>query len=73
MEKIISQEIIEKFLNGEDPEEYIVGVEYDYATNKIYKIIQDPEKGKIIKSDTYIPFLWVGDLAGFNFYNNSRW
>lgn len=72
MENIISQEIIEQFLNGGDSEEFIVGVEYDYKTNKIYKIIQDPEKGKIIKDDTLIPFLWVCDLSGLNFYNNSK-
>lgn len=72
MKEVISQEIIENFLNGGDPEEFIVGVEYDYPTNKIYKIIQDPEKGKIIKEDSFTPFLWVGDLNGLNFYKNSK-
>ena len=72
MEEIISQEVIERFLNGEDPEEYIVGIEYDYATNKIFKVIQDPVKGKIIKEDSFQPFLWVADLAGLDFYKNSK-
>ena len=72
MKEVISQEVIENFLNGGDPEEYIVGVEYDYPTNTIYKIIQDPEKGKIIKPDTFTPFIWVGDLSGYNFYNGSK-
>ena len=72
MAEVISQETIEGFLNGWDPEEFIVGVEYDYRTNKIYKIIQDPEKGKIVKQDTIVPFLWVGDLTGFNFYQNNK-
>jgi len=63
MSGIISQEVIENFLNGWDSEQYIVGVEYDYRTNKIYKVIQDPEKGKFIKQDTLVPFLWVGDLT----------
>ena len=72
MEEIISQEVIEAFLNGEDPEQYIVGVEYDYPTNSIYKIIQDPEKGKIIKQDSFTPFLWVGDLTGLGFYKDSK-
>jgi DNA polymerase elongation subunit (family B) len=49
-----------------------VGVEYDYPTNKIYKIIQDPIQGKIIKEDTFTPFMWVGDLSGLNFYGNSK-
>lgn len=72
MREVISQEIIENFLNGADPEEFIVGVEYDYPTNKIYKIIQDPERGKIVKPDSFTPFLWVGDLVGLGFYNNSK-
>ena len=72
MSEVISQEVIENFLNGWDPEQYIVGVEYDYKTNKIYKIIQDPERGKIVKQDTLVPFLWVGDLSGLNFYQNNK-
>ena len=72
MKEVISQEVIEGFLNGGDDEMYIVGVEYDYPTNTIYKIIQDPIEGKIIKTDTFTPFLWVGDLTGLNFYNNSK-
>lgn len=72
MENIISQKVIETFLNGEDPEKYIVGVEYDYQRNLIYKIIQDPERGKVIKQDKLTPFLWVADLSSLNFYDNSK-
>lgn len=72
MSEVISQELIESFLNGGDPEQYIVGVEFSYATNKIHKIIQDPEKGKIVKLDSFTPFLWVGDLNNQNFYNNNK-
>ena len=72
MKEFISQEVIEGFLNGGDDEMYIVGVEYDYPTNTIWKIIQDPIEGKIIKSDTFTPFIWVGDLTGLNFYNGSK-
>jgi len=72
MQEVISQEVIEQFLNGGDDEKYIVGVEYDYPTNIISKIIQDPDKGKIIKQDTFTPFLWVGDLTGLGFYKESK-
>jgi DNA polymerase elongation subunit (family B) len=72
MQQIISQEVIEDFLNGSDPEKYIVGIEYDYKSNKIFKIIQDPEKGKFVIEDTFVPFLWVGDLTEFNFYGGSK-
>lgn len=72
MSEVISQELIEGFLNGGDPEQFIVGVEFSYATNKIHKIIQDPEKGKIVKMDSFTPFLWVGDLNNQNFYSNNK-
>jgi DNA polymerase elongation subunit (family B) len=72
MKEIISQEVIEEFLNGADPEEYITGIEYEYSSNTIYKIIQDPVKGKLIRKDTLRPFLWVDDLTGLNFYENSK-
>lgn len=72
MQEIISQEVIENFLNGSDPERFIVGIEYDYRKNKISKIIQHPERGKIIVEDTFTPFLWAGDLSSFNFYGGNK-
>lgn len=69
---MVSQEQIEKFLLGENSEKYIVALEFDYRSGKIYKIIQDPEKGKLIKPDTFTPFAWVGDLRHKNFYNRSK-
>ena len=69
---MVSQEVIEQFLLGEDPEKYIVALEYDYRSGKIFKVIQDPIQGKQIKSDTFIPFAWVGDLHGKKFYGGSK-
>jgi DNA polymerase elongation subunit (family B) len=69
---MISQEEIESFLVGNDPEEYIVSVEYDYVSDKIYKIKEVPGKGKQITRDTLISFAWVGDLRGQNFYSSSK-
>ena len=69
---MISNEEIESFLHGNDPEEFIVAIEFDYASNSIYKIKEAPGKGKEIRKDTFIPFAWVGDLRNLNFYNNSK-
>ena len=69
---MVSQEVIESFLLGEDPEKYIVALEYDYRSGKIFKIIQDPIQGKQIKTDSFIPFAWVGDLQGKKFYGGSK-
>jgi DNA polymerase elongation subunit (family B) len=65
-------EEIEAFLLGNDPEKYIVALEYGWRSSKIYKIKEDPKKGKIIETDTFIPFCWVGDLSKKNFYNGSK-
>ena len=69
---MISNEEIESFLHGNDPEEFIVAIEYDYRENSIYKIKEIPGKGKEIRKDTFTPFAWVGDLRGINFYGNSK-
>ena len=69
---MIDQNEIERFLQGNDPEQYIVGVEYDYTKDCIWKIIEHPIHGKQIKKDTFIPFAWVGDLRGLNFYKSSK-
>jgi DNA polymerase elongation subunit (family B) len=69
---MISQEEIKSFLEGNDNEKYIVAVEYDYVTDSIYKIIEDPVKGKTIKKDTFTSFAWVGDLRDLNFYSKSK-
>ena len=70
---MITQEEIKSFLEGNDPEQFIVAVEYDYASDSIYKIIEPPGGQKVIKKDTFIPFAWVGDLRGLNFYNSSKY
>ena len=69
---MISQEQIKTFLEGNDPEEFIVAVEYDYASDSIFKIKEIPNKGKEIRKDTFTPFAWVGDLRGLNFYQSSK-
>ena len=69
---MISQEEIKSFLEGNDPEEHIVAIEFDYVTDSIYKIKEPPGQPKIIKKDTFTAFAWVGDLKGLNFYQSSK-
>ena len=69
---MISQEEIKSFLEGNDPEEHIVAIEYDYVSDHIFKIKEVPGKGKSINRDTFIAFAWVGDLHGLNFYSGSK-
>ena len=69
---MVDNTTIEEFLQGNDPEEFIVAIEFDYVSNSIYKIREIPGKGKDIRKDQFIPFAWVGDLRGLNFYNDSK-
>jgi len=69
---MISQEEIKNFLEGNDPEQHIVAVEFDYASDNIFKIKEVPGKGKVIQQDSFIAFAWVGDLHGLNFYEESK-
>jgi DNA polymerase elongation subunit (family B) len=69
---MINSEEIEAFLHGNDPEKFIVAIEYDYRDNCIYKIKEIPGKGKEIRKDTFTPFAWVGDLKNLKFYNDSK-
>jgi DNA polymerase elongation subunit (family B) len=69
---MITEEEIKSFLEGADPEQYIVSVEYDYAANCVYKIKETPDKGKSIHKETFTSFAWVGDLRGLNFYQGSK-
>ena len=50
---MISQEEIKSFLEGNDPEEHIVAIEFDYVTDSIYKIKEIPGKGKEIRKDRF--------------------
>jgi DNA polymerase elongation subunit (family B) len=69
---MIDEETIKSFLEGNDPEEFIVACEFDYASDSIYKIKEIPGKGKEIRKDTFTPFCWVGDLRNMGFYQNSK-
>lgn len=69
---MISAEEIKAFLEGSDPEQHIVSVEFDYASNCVYKIKEVPGQGKTIQKESFIAFAWVGDLRGLNFYGSSK-
>ena len=66
---MISPEEIQEFLEGADPEEHIVSVEYDYATDAVYKIKEIPllntmpSKPKMINKNKHITPFIVFDLS----------
>lgn len=76
--KQATPEDIKVFLEGQDPEKYIVAVELpqtgDWSvdeTDRVYTFIDDPKKGKMIKTQKFTPFLWTKSLRGSGFYGDD--
>ena len=59
---MISQEQIKSFLEGNDPEEFIVAVEYDYASDSIFKIKEIPTRYVETREDATKLVLWKETL-----------
>lgn len=67
----ISGEQIGAFLEGRDPQKYIVAIEAPYYQNIVSLIINDPVKGKYIQQASYKPFLWLKhDMASIMYEGN---
>jgi len=68
----VSFDVIEKFLEGGDPQKYIVGVEATYYEDFVYLIINDPENGKRIEKHKFQSFLWMKGEVSSILYEGKR-
>jgi len=68
----VSFEVIEKFLEGRDPQKYIVSIEASYHEQFVSLIINDPDKGKFIEKHSYNPFIWMKHSVADIMYNGKR-
>jgi len=68
----ISSEDIENYLQGNDPQKYIVSVEAPYYQNVASLVINDPELGKYIERVTYKPFVWMSHDMSKIMFNGNR-
>ena len=68
----VSNEVIESFLQGSNPEKYIVAIESNYNEPKVTLVINDPEKGKYLYDDDYKPFLWFKEEVTSMIYGGKR-
>tara|TARA_R110000824_G_scaffold106610_17_gene252146 strand:- start:25827 stop:29336 length:3510 start_codon:yes stop_codon:yes gene_type:complete len=69
---MVNNEQVAKFLEGKHPQKYIVGIEIPYDDDKVNLIINDPEKGKIIKRDQIKSFLWFKEDVTKLMYGGKR-
>ena len=68
----ISNERIESFLQGTDPQKYIVAIEAEYNAPKVTLVINDPDTGKRLEEHTYQPFLWFKEDITDKLYGGKR-
>lgn len=74
--KQVTNEVIEKFLEGTDPQKYIVGIEAGYDKAKVTLIINDkdsaePQK-KRMQEYRYRPFLWFKENITTVIYGGNK-
>lgn len=70
--KRISQEEIEKFINGHDPMERIVNLSYRYQDNYITVFYRDEKDIKQRKAFNFYPFVWATLHACQKLCNGNR-
>jgi DNA polymerase elongation subunit (family B) len=68
----LTNEQIESFLQGSDPQKYIVAIEAEYNTPTVTLIINDSESGKRKEEHKYEPFLWFKEDITKIMYEGKR-
>lgn len=69
---MIGKEEIKSFIEGRNPEKYIIAIEGDRSTNYVDVFYNDPEKGKYMVRDKYKPFLWANIDILSKLYGGNR-
>ena len=68
----VDSAVIENFLQGSDPQKYIVAIEADYSKPVVTLVINEPDSEKRLEEHTYKPFLWFKEDAGKLIYGGKR-
>lgn len=63
IKKEITNEVIEKFLNGKDEQERIVNLEYSYKDDFINVYYRNENDEKCVSRQPFYPFLWAKRVA----------
>jgi DNA polymerase elongation subunit (family B) len=68
----INFEEIESFLEGRDPQKYIIAIESNYSENYVDLVINDPETGKRLERHNYKPFVWLKQDVSNILYGGNK-
>lgn len=72
VKKEITQEVISTFLEGYDPQERIVNLEYSYSDDYIKVYYRDENDNKHISKEPFYPFLWATKKACVSLCDGDR-
>jgi DNA polymerase elongation subunit (family B) len=70
-ENRISEERINDFLNGKDPQDKIINIECDYK-NPYASVIYMTEEGKRVRKEPFRPFLWAKEAGAKKLLVNKK-
>lgn len=70
--KEINADMIKSFLDGNDPQERIVNLEYSYQNDFITVYYRDENDVKIIEQQPFYPFVWAKKSACLKLFNGDR-
>ncbi len=68
----VTNEQIEQFLQGSDPQKYIVAVEAEFNTPTVTLVISEPNQEKRLEQHKYQPFLWFKQDVVDKLYGGKR-
>ena len=68
----ITSEVVNTFLNGHDPMEHIITIEYAYDEDKVSIVYINDKGQKRIKLDDFKPFVWVKNSAAIRLFGGDR-
>ena len=70
--KKIPREVIEQFINGDDPQERIVNIDYKYKDDFISVYYRNEKDEKCIERQPFYPFAWATRKACLSLCNGNR-
>ena len=68
----ISNDVIESFLQGSDPQQYIVAVESSYDKPSVTLVINEPNEEKRLEEKSFKPFLWFKEDITKKLYDGNK-
>lgn len=70
--KEINSETVNTFLNGHNPMERVIDIEYDFTSDFVNIIYVNENGQKMIRKDDFKPFVWVKNSVCIRLFDGNR-